>query len=484
MKVLSVLLINPPSIIELSSNVPSYVSENSGNLPPLGLLYIATYLKNNSHHKVKILDALLENKSFGEIAQESLKHDIVGITTTTFTLINVIKQIQIIRKINNKSTIVLGGPHVSIYPEESCHIPGVDYCLSGEADITFTELVNNIAIKCEKKNIYGLYWKANDKVYRNMRDVRTIDVNSIPFPDRKLIAYDRYTSILSKKQKSSGFVTTAFSSRGCPYKCIFCDRPHLGKKFRAISSAKVLDEINSCVDLNIREIFFYDDTFTVNKDRVMEICDQLISQQIDIKWDIRARVDTVNEKMLRIMKKAGCTRIHFGVEAGSSEMMKVLKKGITRKQALYAFHSAKKSGIETLGYFMIGCPEETRSQMHETFNFALQLKPDFAHFAILTPFPGTPLYNECLKAGLYDHDYWQNFALNPSTNFIPKYLPNTLPEVDLIQLLDGFYKKFYFRPEYLIKQTLKVRSIKDFANKISVAKSIFFSTGSNDKCNV
>jgi len=475
MKVLNVLLINPPSIIELSSHLPSYVSENSGILPPLGLLYIATYLKNNSHHKVTILDALLDNKSFSEIAHESLKFDVVGITTTTFTLINVIRQIQEIRKINIKSTIVLGGPHISIYPEESCHIPGVDYCLSGEADITFTELVNYIAMKCENKDINGLYWKANDKVYRNLSFIKTIDVNSIQFPDRKLIAYDRYNSILSKSHKYSGFVTTAFSSRGCPYKCIFCDRPHLGKKFRAISASKVLDEIKSCVDLNIREIFFYDDTFTVNKDRVMEICDQLISQKIDIKWDIRARVDTVNEKMLKIMKKAGCSRIHFGVEAGSSEMMRVLKKGITRKQAVNAFHSAKKAGIETLGYFMIGCPEETRSQMYETLNFALQLKPDFAHFAILTPFPGTPLYNDCLKTGLYDHDYWKDFALNPSEHFIPKFLPNTLPENDLIQLLDMFYKKFYLRTNYLIKQTLKVKSLKDFANKLSVAKSIFFS---------
>jgi len=475
MKSLKVLLVNPPSYYNISNYIPDYVSSKTGNLPPLGLLDIATYLKKNTDHSVHIYDALIHNISYNEVADITAHYDVVGITTMTFTLIDVINQVKAIRRINTDIPIVLGGPHIAIYPEESIKIPGITYCLSGEAEISFTQLINALAenIDFDKNNIPGLYWRVGEKFGFNETQKKYINIDLLPLPDRSLLEYKLYKSLLSSNQKASHYVTTAFSSRGCPFKCIFCDRPHLGKQFRAKSARQVVEEIESCVDLNIKEVFFYDDTFTVNKERVMEICETLIHKNIEIQWDIRARVDTVDLSMLSLMKKAGCKRIHFGVEAANAEMMKVLKKGITKEQAINAFKSAKKVGIETLGYFMFGCPNETHSQMIETLDFALQLKPDFAHFAILTPFPGTPLYKECLEKGLFEDDYWRDFASDPTKKFIPRYLPNTLPGEELIELLNLAYKKFYLNPFYLAKQTLKVNSLADLKTKIGVAKRIF-----------
>jgi len=474
MKLLKVLLVNPPSYYNISNCVPEYVSTKTGELPPLGLLDIATYMKNNSDHSVYIYDALVHNVNYNQVAEITMLYDVVGITTMTFTLVDVINQIKAIRQINKNIPIILGGPHIAIYPEESIKIPGVTYCISGEAEISFTQLINSLAdnVDLDHNNIPGLYWIVGEKVCFNETHTKKINIDSLPLPDRSLLEYKLYTSLLSSNQTSTEYVTTAFSSRGCPFKCIFCDRPHLGKQFRAKSAHRVIEEIESCIDLNIKEIFFYDDTFTVNKERVMEICETLLNKNIKIQWDIRARVDTVNLSMLSLMKKAGCKRIHFGVEAANAEMMKVLKKGITKEQAINAFKSAQKVGIETLGYFMFGCPNETQSQMIETLDFALQLKPDFAHFAILTPFPGTPLYMECLEKGLYEDDYWRDFASDPTKDFIPRYLPNTLPGDELIGLLNKAYKKFYLRPFYLAKQTLKVDSLADFKTKIGVAKRI------------
>ena len=475
MKSLKVLLLNPPNLNNISNYIPEYVSNRTGNLPPLGLLYIATYLIQNSMHTVRLYDAIIYGSTYEETARISLDYDVIGITAMTFTLIDVINQIKAIRSINSKTPIVLGGPHISIFPEESLKIPGVNYCLTGECEKSFLQLMNAIAIKNNliKKSIPGLYWSENEKVNNNLSEKNLIDINLLPLPDRNLLDLKYYRSLLSNKKNDSNYITSAFSSRGCPYKCIFCDRPHLGKLFRAKSASNVMKELISCNNLNIKEVFFYDDTFTVKKDRVIEICEMIIQNQISIQWDIRARVDTVDKNLLKLMKKAGCKRIHFGVEAANPKMMKILKKGITQEQARNAFKSAKQVGIETLGYFMFGCPDETRSQMLETLDFALEIKPDYAHFAILTPFPGTPLYFESLEKGWFEKDYWKEFAFNPSNQFKPRYLPNTLPEEELINLLNISYKKFYLRPSYLIRQTLKVNSMTDFRTKLSVAKRIF-----------
>ncbi|NQT83765.1 radical SAM protein [bacterium] len=167
------------------------------------------------------------------------------------------------------------------------------------------------------------------------------------------------------------------------------DRPHLGNKFRARGAESVVDEMEQCVKMGIHEFLMYDDTFTVRKQRVIEICREILRRRLDVGWDIRTRVDTVTPDMIKALRKAGCRGIHYGVESGTDKILKVLNKGITVEQAGEVFQFTRKAGIMVLAYFMIGCPTETRQDIEKSLRVMNSLKPDYAHITILTPFPGT-----------------------------------------------------------------------------------------------
>jgi radical SAM superfamily enzyme YgiQ (UPF0313 family) len=263
------------------------------------------------------------------------------------------------------------------------------------------------------------------------------------------------------------------TSRGCPYRCLFCDRPHLGKKFRARSAINVVDEIEECVKKGIGEFIFYDDTFTIDRQRVFDICDEILRRKLDIMWDIRTRVDNVDKVLLERLKAAGCARIHYGVESGNPEILKVLRKGITIEQVERAFKLTKEAGIATLAYFMIGSPGETRSQILETIKFARKLAPDFVHFSIATPYPATPLYQIGLEGGQLKNDYWREFARNPTSDFVPELWEEKMSGQELLGLLKYTYKSFYIRPGYIIKETLSVKSWAEFKRKAKAGLSVF-----------
>ena len=298
-------------------------------------------------------------------------------------------------------------------------------------------------------------------------------IRDSPFPARDLTPYHRYSSVLARRRP----VTTMFTSRGCPYRCTFCDRPHLGKKFRAHSARRVVDEMEECVRMGIHEILVYDDTFTVSRRRVLEICAEIQRRGLDVAWDIRARVDTVDEEMLRALKAAGCERIHYGVEAGSDHFMEVLRKGITVEDARTAFKLTKKAGISSLAYFMIGIPGETEDDIRQTWRLARELGPDFVHITILCPFPGTEIYRNALAEGVYESDHWLDFARDPQPGFQPKYWTQQLSAERLEALLEQAYKDFYTRPGYIAKQLLKIRSWREFRDKLRAGLRVLFLRG-------
>ena len=161
-----------------------------------------------------------------------------------------------------------------------------------------------------------------------------------------------------------------FTSRGCPFPCTFCDRPQYGKKFRARSAKNVVDEMAACVEMGIEEVMVYDDTFTVNRRRVIDICDEIVSRGLKFSWDIRTRVDTVDEDMLTKLSDSGCKQIHFGVEAGTEKILKILNKGISVEQIEKVFNICRQLKMKTLAYFMIGMPTETKEDIEESVKLA------------------------------------------------------------------------------------------------------------------
>lgn len=468
---MKVLLINPPRENEIIGNNPPIIEEERGFNPPLGLLYIAGYLQRYCKHEITVIDSQVENLDYDSLALRIrlANPDVVGLTTMTMTLIDVMKTIGIVKEIDKNIKVVLGGPHVHLFPEETINLKNVDHLVLGEGEETFKELLDHIDDKSALRRIPGLVFKDNGMIINTGIRQAIKDLNEIPFPARHLVPYKKYSSLLAK----GDVVTTMFTSRGCPFKCSFCARPHLGKAFRARFAKNVVDELEECTRMGIYEFLFYDDTFTVNKKRVLDICNEIIRRKLDIGWDIRARIDTVNEEMLKNLKKAGCQGIHYGIEAGTEKILKVLNKGITLNQSEYVFNLTRKHKIPILAYFMIGNPTETIDDIYSTFKVMRDLNPDYVHMTILTPFPGTKIYLDGLKTGIIKKDYWGEFAKNPTLSFIPPHWDENFSRDELNDLLIKGYKGFYIRPLYILKRTMKVKSLSELKKKAIAGMKVF-----------
>lgn len=458
-----VLLVNPPRDNEIIGNNPVIVEEERGFNPPLGLLYVAAYLETHRQHQVEVIDAQVEELDLDRLGARmtAARPDVIGLTAMTMTLIDVLRVVALARELLPEVKVVLGGPHVHLFPDETIDLPGVDFVVMGEGEEAFARLLDHIDQPGRLTEIPGLVFRDGGLVVNTGQPPLVFDLDALPFPARHLVPYTRYSSLLS----SGRLVTTIFTSRGCPFSCRFCDRPHLGKSFRARSAGNVVDEIQACVDLGIGEFLVYDDTFTVNRRRVIDICNEIIRRRLDVGFDIRARVDTVSDQMLDRLKAAGCQGIHYGVEAGSPAILANLDKGITLEQVRAAFELTRRHRIPILAYFMIGNPGETRADIEESFRLAHELKPDYVHMTVLTPFPGTAIYTEALARGIIERDVWRDFARRPDPSFQPPHWGEHFTRDELNDLLVRGYKRFYLRPRYILKRILNVRSFAELRRK-------------------
>ena len=451
---MNVLFIKPQSKHMLYGDLPPEVDSERGLYPPLGLMYVASYLRENSNANIKMLDMEAEKITIEDLQAyvNKTKPDVVGIQSITYTIIDTIETANKIKEIDKSIKVVVGGIHASIYPEETLAIPSIDYAINGEGEVTFTNLVKNLDNHEKLKKIKGMAFKEKGRIINNGRSDVIQDIDALPFPARDLLPFKKYFSVLAKRAP----LTTMITSKGCPNQCVFCDRPQLENRFRARTAKSVVDEMESCATMGIYEFSLYDDTFTINKKRVHDICDEIIRRQLNIGWDARARVNTVDRETLQKMKKAGCDRIYYGVESGDPEILKVIKKNITLEQVKTAFKLTKKLGIQTLAYFMIGLPTEKREHILRTIKFAKELNPDYAVFSIFTPMPATEAYEMYVKTGLFN-DYWKEFAKNPSTDFKPKVLEENLKKEELNELIRYAYKTYYINPKYIMQRILSIR---------------------------
>ncbi len=461
---MQVLLINPPETHMITTNVPEFVDVETGKYPPLGLLHVAAaILEHYQRHSVDILDCHAEDLDYEGIEKKvsSLKPDIIGIQATTFTLIDVAELARICKRVHPRVPMAVGGPHTWLYPEETLEIEAVDYVLLGEGEQNFPLFLDALEDNTDLSDIKGLVYKEDEKIVRTPLPGLIDNLDALPLPPRELLPYKKYYSVLARRTP----ITTMMSSRGCPYRCLFCNRPHLGKKWRYRSPESIVAELEACVKLGIHEIFFYDDTFNISGERVLDLCDLIRQRNLDISWDVRARIDRMTPELIHAMARAGCARIHYGVEAGTPEMVEVLRKDVDLDEAKDIFAATRRAGITTLAYFMIGNPGETMEHIERTIEYALELKSDFVHFSVTTPFPGTDLYQMALDRGIIKNDIWREFARDPRPDFSPPLWEEHLSREQLVEILTTAYKKYYLRPGYIANQLKQVRSFSEFTRK-------------------
>ncbi|MEM4599470.1 MAG: radical SAM protein [Candidatus Methanomethylicaceae archaeon] len=440
------MLINPPITTNLET-----ASILGLKAPPLGLAYIAGVLEKEGYD-VKIIDASaldISNEKLGLILKKE-SPDVIGVTSTTPTIYDAMKTIVTAKKYCPDSITVMGGYHITFLPEETMmECPELDIGVIGEGEATIIDLLKYLEGRKSISEVDGIIYRKEGKIIKNKPRKLIENLDEIPFPARHLLPLDRYT-ILGERHRLGNVMT----SRGCPFRCIFCSSSlFYGRRFRARSPKNVVDEIEELVyKYNIKSIEIVDDTFTINIKRAWEIAKEIINRGLDIWWACGARVDLVTKGLLKIFKKAGCEVIYYGIESGSEKVLKILKKGITLEQVKKAVKWAKEVSLEVVGSFIIGTPGETKEDVMKTIKFAKDCDLDFAQFTAMTPYPGTEVYEIAKKEGLLLTKDWSKY-----TTILPVMRTKELSEKEISSLIDKAYKSFYLRPKFIIKQLMKGR---------------------------
>jgi radical SAM superfamily enzyme YgiQ (UPF0313 family) len=457
---LRVLLIRPPARHTVESEVPEAVEAENLSYPPLALLAIASFLRDQTAHTVSVLDAQLDHLEYDQVQARvaAFKPDVVGITCFTVQLVDVHNTIAAAKRAG-VPRIVLGGPHISDFPQESVGLKDVDAVVKGEGQRPLEDLLAIWEAGGEAKGIPGVIAHADDPVPQT--DVYfSNDLDDYPITDRTLVDHTRYYDVMGE----GGVFTTVITSRGCPYRCTFCNTPR--HRYRVMSPSRVCDELEACVALGIREIYFVDDTFNITNKRVHALCDEIRRRKIDISWTVRFRVKGVDRALLENMKAAGCKRIQLGVEQGTEEGLLRLKKDVTSLEIESAFRLCREVGVNTVAYFMIGTPvERTRADVAHTIDYSIKLDPDFVMFNLLTPFPGTTLFDEGLADGVLDLEPWTEFMRNPNEDFKAQVWDEHFSREELRDMLGGAYRKFYWRPKFVLRNLTQIRNATDFKRK-------------------
>lgn len=434
-----IALINPNANVEV-------VKRLDISTPPLGLGYLAGVVRERGF-KVRIIDDLVEKLSLDELFNRVKDALIVGITSTTPTFNSALKYARMIKSRFPDAFVILGGVHATFKPYDAIKNDFVDAVCVGEGEYTLAEVAERIENERTLEGVRGLIWKENGRIVDNGPREPIMDLDSLPFPAYDLMPIEKYT-VLGHKLQHFPMIT----SRGCPFACRYCSSSlFMGRRFRARNAKNVVDEIEWLVEeFDARHIAFGDDTFTLSKRRVIEICDEIKRRGLDVDWSCSSRVDTINEELLKKMREAGCSAIYYGVESASPDVLKYYRKRIDLDKVKRAVEMTKRAGIATICSFIIGAPYERKEDMKKTLKFALKLDPDYAQFSVLTPYPGTEIYEEAKQKGLLLSENFDDYTAGKPVlkNFY-------LAPKEISRFLKYCYLRFYIRPKFILREIRK-----------------------------
>lgn len=410
---------------------------------PLGIGYLAAVLEKNGY-TVNVIDCQALKLTYREVENELRKRqpDVVGVTSTTLTYKSALNIIKIAKKVLPNCLTVYGGCHATFWDEEALkECPQLDVIVRGEGENTMLELVKKIEASKSFHRVLGTTCRKDGKAVKNPDRPYIEDLDNLPFPARHIFPLERF-------RKYGKVIFPLTTSRGCVYWCDFCTAVRMfGRKYRMRSPKNVVDELELLYKKYGEDQYtFYDDAFTVNQPRVVEICDEILRRDLKIRWDCETRVDMVTKELLLKMRKAGCIAVWFGVEAGSQRVIDAMGKGISIKQTVMAFKWAREAGLITVASVILGFPGETKETAWETMKLVERIKSDEIGIYIATPYPGTPMYDYVKEMGwLKIHDF------NKYDTATPTFESPTLSMKELREIHDQAYQKFYLRPTYVLR---------------------------------
>ncbi|MGE5140631.1 MAG: B12-binding domain-containing radical SAM protein [Rudaea sp.] len=438
-----------------------------------GLGYLAGALIHAGYKNVDIFDGAVETEPLeARLARE--RFDIVGISAPT-PLIKEAWQDAAAARANGAVTI-LGGPHLTLMPDESLHRPEIDFVARGEAEETIVEFVrtfemHGIGSREPYRSIKGLsFLDEAGRVVHNPPRALAQDLDAIPFPAYQLFKIERYTNLqpLTDGLDPHARSYTILTSRGCPYQCTYCSKPVTGNTWRARSVENVVREWRMLVEnYRAKEIGVTDDIWNLDLKRAKELCRALIDAGLNkVPWVTihGMKVNHTDAELFRLMKQAGCRRVGFGVESGDEFILKrVVRKSQTFDQVRAAFKNAKAAGLQTMGFFIFGMPHETEETMDKTIRLALELDPDLANFMIAAPFPGTEMWDLLKRDGKIYAQSWEELAIHSDHAHFE--IGDLKPEL-VEKKWHEAYRRFYFRPRRLAQRAMKPDTWRNFFPRV------------------
>lgn len=438
--------------------------------PPMGVGYLASYLKKIADADVSIIDTTFM-RSFENlfIKLREIKPNVVGIYSDNVMAQDAIKIADWAR--NNRLYTIFGGPQPSVLPET--FINYADVVVRGEGELILAEIIkrynNNIR---DLSGISGIWWKRNGDIVKNPSMQNFVNLDDLFFPERALLPMDKYLyywnylDALDPDRQG----TTMIVSRGCPFSCSYCQptiSQMFGAKIRIRSPRNVVDEMVLLkTEYKIDGIFFHDDTFTLDHNWLKEFCRIVINEGVHILWGCNSRVDTVNEDILKMMYQAGLRNIHFGIESASQKILdNIYNKKIKVDRVREVISLANKIGIYCMGFFMLGAPTETEKDINDTISFAKGLRLQEASFFLTTPLAGTYLYSMISNNNRYginidyqNSNYYSQYSISGGLN---------RKKIKFLQLKAFFV--FYLHPyrlRYIIKYLFSIKGINKLLTKI------------------
>lgn len=441
---MKIVLTTSPADGEIRSRVnPSYVLDDFVKYPPLALLSIIRNI--DKKHELILYDS--NDFSFNELVNNIIKEkpDLLGISTLTERFYGDLKLASVVKRELPETKIIAGGPHTDLYPYETMSHPQFDYLLNGPCELTFPLFVdwldNNKNVNLN--DIDNLFYRAGNSIkFTSQKKIHQLD--GYPFPDRTKIDLRKYVSLSDRH-----LMTTMNSSRGCPFRCVFCNVP---RYYLTRSAPYIVDEIEEILSIGFNEIHILDDTFNINHQRVLDICNLIRKRNLKFRWSTRFRMNPFDDEMAQAIKEAGCFRLNIGVESHDPKILKYIDKKITKEDIIKGFEIIHKYKFETLAFFVIGYLGQTPEEAWKTVDFIKEIRPTFVLINSLLASPDCNFYYELMEKGIFKEDYWKKFVLNPTADYsLPSWRGEEMDRT-FMDIRDEIMRNFYLAPNFVARE--------------------------------